>query len=228
MTKVGFLALTAGLLATVAFAPCADAQTINQKSKEKVRWYNAPREFQIIDDRPIVKDFREAPSAAQPFQMPPGPQSSPGFSGGGAGAMGDDGGGTLPAGGMPIPGGGGPGPGNLPYRTDNGPGLGNLPKADFSHAQSNIPARGMGPKGPLPGGFTTGMMGKVMPFNKAQPTMGNPAAGMANAARRANTATRASTPVASYGGGYGPSTGSSAGGSSTATQVHGKLLNRLK
>ena len=221
MTKIGLLAMTAGLVGTFAFALDADAQTVNPKSREKVRWYNAPREFQIIDDRPVVRDFREAPSSPSGFQLPPGPGSAPGFTGGGAGAMGDDGGGTLPAGGMPIGGGGG----QPAYKSDLGP-LGGLPKADFGHAQTNIPARGMGPKGPLPGGFSTGIHGKVMPFNKAQPQSASPAAG-----RRAAAAPSGPPPVPvhSYSGGYGqPSGGYSSSGSSSSTNVHGTLLNRLK
>jgi Ca-activated chloride channel family protein len=33
------------------------------KSRDKITWYNAPRELQIIDERPVVIDFREAPMA---------------------------------------------------------------------------------------------------------------------------------------------------------------------
>ncbi len=221
MRKIGLLALTAGAMAAVVFAPHACAQSVNAKAKEKVRWFNAPREIQIIDDRPIVKDFREAPSAPQQIQLPPGPQGMPGFSGGGAGAMGGEDGGTLPSGGMPL-GNGGPG-----YRTDSPMSPVPLPKADFGHQASNIPARGMGPKGPLPGGYNTGIHGKVMPFAKAAPGSGMGAArGMSNS--RASGSMAPST--ASYGGGYGVATGGGSGygsgGSSTA--VHASLLRKMK
>jgi hypothetical protein len=217
------VSLMAGVVCT---ASAANAQTANVKAKDKVHWYNAPREFQIIDDRPIIKDFREAPSGPQQVQMPPAPQGFGGVGGGGGGAMGDDGG-TMPSGGMPMQ---GSMPGG-PYRTD-GPMTGNslpLPNARGFGAQgSNIPARGMGPKGPLPGGFTSGIHGKIMPWAKPTPTAaaaaGRPG-GMGNGA--ANGSVR--MPAASYGGGYdsgGQAYGS--GGQSTQTAVHGYLLNRGK
>jgi hypothetical protein len=36
-------------------------------------WYSAPREMQIIDERPAVRDFREAPTPPKPIALPPGP-----------------------------------------------------------------------------------------------------------------------------------------------------------
>jgi hypothetical protein len=217
-SRLGLLALTIGMAA--ALATPAHAQTINSKAKEKVRWYNAPREVQIIDDRPIVKDFREAPSAPSSIQLPPGPQGAAGFGGGGAGALGGDGGDTLPAGGMPI-GGGGPG-----YRTDPGSGPVALPKADFGHQPSNIPARGMGPKGPLPGGFTTGIHGKVAPWNAAPPQT-------VSQAVRGRSSAMPQRPVqtASYsapGGGYGPSVGTASGAGGATTNVSARLLKKVK
>jgi hypothetical protein len=222
MSKLGILAMTLGVLAIVA-AP-ANAQSINKNAKEKVRWYTAPREIQIIDDRPVVKDFREAPAAAQSIQLPPGPQSGGGYGGGGGGAMGGDDGGTLPAGGMPM-GGGGPG-----YRTDAPGGPVGLPKADFGHAQTNIPARGMGPRGPLPGGYTTNRLaGKMMPWSPGQgvnPNVGRSMGGSRPVARQA------AAPAATYaapGGGYGPSVGGgSYGGGGSSTSVSAKLLKKIK
>lgn len=223
MSKFALLAMTLGMVAAVAVAP-ADAQNaVNAKAREKVRWYNAPREIQIIDDRPVVKDFREAPSAPQSIQLPPGPGAYGGVGGGGGGAMGGDDGGVLPAGGMPM-GGGGPG-----YRTDSPSGPVGLPKADFGHQASNIPARGLGPRGPLPGGQTTNRLaGRMMPWSPGQgvnPNVGRSAAG----ARRPVQA--AAPAAASYnpGGGYGPSVGGgSYGGSGSSTSVSARLLKKIK
>ncbi len=50
---------------------------INTKSLEKATFYNAPREIQIIDDRPVVRDFREAPTQDQGIELPPGPMVLP-------------------------------------------------------------------------------------------------------------------------------------------------------
>lgn len=222
MSKFGLLAMTVGLLAAVAIAP-ANAQNINTKAKEKVRWYNAPREIQIIDDRPIVKDFREAPSAPQQIQLPPGPQAYGGVGGGGGGAMGGDDGGTLPAGGMPLGNGGGPG-----YRTDSPSGPVGLPHADFGHAQTNIPARGLGPRTPLANGTTTNRLaGKMMPWSPGQGVNPN----VAPAARRAAASPKYVAPAASYNpaGGYGPSVGGgNYGGGGSSTSVSAKLLRKIK
>lgn len=221
MSKLGLLACTLGVLAVVAAAP-ADAQTINAKAKQKATWYNAPREIQIIDERPVIKDFREAPAAGQQIQLPPGPGAGGGYGGGGGGALGGDDGGVIPAGGMPIGGGGGS-PG---YRTD-GPGAG-LPKADFGHAQTNIPARGLGPRGPLPGGYSTNRLaGKMMPWQPGQGVNPNVGRSMSRAAAPA----QAVAPAATYnpGGGYGPSVGGgSYGGGGSSTSVSARLLKKIK
>lgn len=227
MSKLGILAMTLGVLAVVAIAP-ADAQgnSVNAKAKDKVRWYNAPREFQIIDDRPVIKDFREAPSSGQQIQLPPGPQAFGGMGGGGGGAMGGDDGGTLPSGGMPLGGGGQPA-----YRT-GGPmdPMGGLPKADFGHRPSNIPAGGMGPKGPLPGGFTTNRLaGKMMPWSPGQGV--NPNVGRMAGNRGAARPVQAAAPAATYNpaGGYGPSVGGgSYGGGGSSTSVSARLLKKIK
>jgi hypothetical protein len=36
-------------------------------------FYQAPREMQIIDDRPVIRDFREAPVMPEQVQLPPAP-----------------------------------------------------------------------------------------------------------------------------------------------------------
>ncbi|MBX9689042.1 MAG: hypothetical protein K2X27_20200 [Candidatus Obscuribacterales bacterium] len=208
-----------GILASVCLSPDAKAQMIDTKARQKASWYNAPREVQIIDERPVVRDFREAPSAPSMIQLPPGPQGFGGASGGGGGgAMGDGGGSpVLPAGGMPI-GDGGPG-----YR---GPSMGGLPleRAGFNRSPSNIPAGGIHPRGALPNGQTTGVHGSMM-----TPTAhsAGPAAGAGN--RAAMAPVRAATPAASYGGNYTQApAGASSGGGGASTRVQGVLLNRLK
>ncbi len=215
-----------GILATVclgaAAAPDANAQSISTKARQKASWYNAPREVQIIDERPVVRDFREAPAAPQSIQLPPGPQGfgGPG-GGGGGGAMGDGGGGdVLPAGGMPI----GGGMGDPGYRNAPMSGL-PLEKSGFNRTPSNIPAGGIRPKGVLPSGQTTGVHGSLMTPTAHQVGPGagaGPRSGMAAPAR-------ASTPAASYGGNYTQPTGGYSGsGSGANTNVKGVLLNRLK
>lgn len=209
-----------GILAAACVAPDAKAQMIDTKARQKASWYNAPREVQIIDERPVVRDFREAPSAPSQIQLPPGPQGfgGPG-GGGGGGAMGDGGGGSpvLPAGGMPIGGNGGPG-----YRT---PAMSGLPLEHSGFGNhTNIPAGGIGPKGVLPNGQTTGVHGSLM-----TPTAHSAPAASAAGNRAAMAPARAATPAASYGGNYTqPVGGSSGGGSGASTAVRGVLLNRLK
>ena len=77
MNKLLIVSLMAGV-ALLATNP-AQAQTrIKKDSLEKTQWHHAPREFQIIDDRPVIRDFREAPSEAGSIEIPPGPQASGG------------------------------------------------------------------------------------------------------------------------------------------------------
>jgi hypothetical protein len=211
-----------GVLAAASIMPAAEAQQmIDQKARQKASWFNAPREIQIIDERPVVRDFREAPSGPQMMQLPPGPQGFGGAGGGGgAGAMGDGGGGSpvLPAGGMPI-GDGGPGYRNAPQ------GMGGIPldRAGFGN-HTNIPARGMAPKGILPNGTTTGVHGSMMTPTARSAPRGQGAGGRGMAA-----AARPAAPVAaSYGGpAYTSAPAYSGGGGSTSTNVRGVLLNRL-
>src|SRR4029450_7946953 len=82
--KLVLVGLLAGLTLVATSSP-ADAQRIKKDSLEKTRWHNAPREFQIIDDRPIIRDFREAPAEAGTIELPPAPTGGGGGSGGGVG-----------------------------------------------------------------------------------------------------------------------------------------------
>jgi hypothetical protein len=220
MNKLALLALSTGLLATVA-VPAYAQGTVNTKARQKATFYNAPREIQIIDERPMVRDFREAPQRSQSIELPPGPGEHRGMYGGGGGALPDEGG-VIPSGGIPIGGNGDPG-----YRTPVETGPVGLDKADLNHRPSNIPAAGLGPKGPLPGGFTTGVHGRVSAPNYPQGLSAGPAQ---SGARRPMAQAAPGPQVSSYspGGGYGNSvgTGSSKGGATS--NVRGVLLNKLK
>jgi hypothetical protein len=73
-------------VATICSTTAASAQgggmRIQKDALQKANWHTAPREFQIIDDRPIIKDFREAPQKADnTIELPIGPAGS------GAGAL---------------------------------------------------------------------------------------------------------------------------------------------
>jgi len=57
---ISVLALGGSILVTTAPA-CA--QSISSRAKENVGWFSSPREIQIIDDRPVVHEFRESPVA---------------------------------------------------------------------------------------------------------------------------------------------------------------------
>ncbi len=217
-SKTAILGLS--ILAAISIAPDAKAQgSINTKARSKAVWYNAPHEVQIIDERPMVRDFREAPSAPSSIQLPPAPQGFGGAGGGGGGgAMGDGGAPVLPAGGMPIGGDGGPG-----YRTPAGSSV-PLDKVGFTRNPSNIPAGGIRPRGVLPSGQTTGVHGSLMT------PVAHTAAPASGAGNRAAMAPRAATPVASYGGQPYTSApaGAASGGGGASTAVRGVLLNRLK
>jgi hypothetical protein len=227
MNKLLLVALGIGIMipTTVGAANAQQGATsISPKARSQAKWYNAPREIQIIDERPVVRDFREPPQAANPIELPPGPGAHRGQYGGGGGALGDDGSGTLPGNGTPI--GGGPDRG---YRTpeEMNPNSVPLEKTGFNRMPTNIPAAGMGPKGPLPGGYTTGIMGKVAAPKypnglPASPLVGHRANPNGGPAAKP-TPVYSYSPGASYGNGVGTATG--AGGANTA--VTGKLMNRL-
>jgi hypothetical protein len=218
MNRVAVVAVSLGVLTGLIGAPAQAQQTINQKARQKASWYNSPREIQIIDERPTVHDFREAPVAPQSIKLPPGPGAArAGDYGGGAGAL-PEGGDVIPAGGMPIGGQGDPG-----YRTPMESNSVPLDKGDFGHRASNIPAGGIGPKGPLPGGFTTGIHGRVSPPSYPQGKM----AGPAQAGNRVPTAKGPA--VNSYsapGGGYGQSVGTGGGAGGANISLIGKLLKK--
>lgn len=196
-------------LSVLAIAGPASAQgMISEKARQKATFYNAPRQIQIIDERPVIHDFREAPQAAPMMQLPPGPGAYPGGAGGAGGQ------GQMMNGGA------------LPYRTPVNP-MGALPKSGFGQF-SNIPARGMGPQQALPNGTTSG--GHVaLPKQAAAPVASRSMLPGAGGARPA-AAARPAAPVAAagYGGNYTRTTGATGGGSSVSSNVSGRLMNRLK
>lgn len=202
-------------------AQAQSAHGISKKSTEPATWYEAPRQFQIIDDSPVVRDFREAPQNPGSIDLPGAPGGTSG--GHGAGALGALSGGSpsIPAGGLHLP---GNGPG---YRTGQSsmPGLGTLPKSGFGG--SNIPARGLGPRGLLPSGNTQNVIGKLMSEPRPLPAVA-PAAKAMVAHPTVAVARPAGPTVASYGGGYDSGAGSDYGASTnrTKTFVRGSLLRK--
>jgi len=228
--RYGLLALTV-LLGTVISGTSANAQggfqpQIQQNKLDKTKFYSSPRQMQILDERPIIKDFREAPSSSPMINLPPGPQAGGGgYGGGGAGALGD-----TPSGGS----GGAPvqlgGPGAAPYRTANDGNQLPLPKSGFN-GPTNIPARGLGPRGSLADATTTNrLMGKML---KPKEQIGGtyPAGNLGGGGPRRSVARpAAAAPVAaSYGSNYGAGTGtgtSSGGSGRTEGVVRGTLLKR--
>lgn len=212
MKNLLYIAILAGICSCTLSTP-AQAQRMKTNAVEKSHWHNAPREYQIIDERPIIRDFREAPQEAGTIELPPAPG---GFSGGGGGggALGNIPS-TLPSGGLQL---GGP---NQGFRSAPA-GLGSLPKSGFGG--TNIPARGLGPRNALPSGQSTNtLMGK----------MNNPGKGVGAGAPRGMSRSAGPTSgysgpaVSSYGGGYGSGSGPASGGSAsrTDTNVRGRLLN---
>jgi hypothetical protein len=206
-----------GGLLILALPGSAQGTRINKNALEKTKFYEAPRELQIIDDRPVVRDFREAPQDAGSIEIPPGPAGSGGgYGGSGSGALGGGPGSSIPAGGLQL---GGP---NQGYR--NAPaGIGSLPKSGFGG--SNIPARGMGPRNLLPSGSSNNqLMGKMMTPPPSQPAVGRPQ-GMSPTPARTNGNYNGPA-VSTYSGGYGQGSGSGYGGSASRTDssVRGHLL----
>jgi hypothetical protein len=231
VTKVAIATMLLSGLAALTLASPAKAQhaqqgggpRVNSKALEKTTYYNAPREIQIIDDRPVVRDFREAPQNPQGIDLPPGPGAGGGGNPGGGGAGALDGGGgpaNIPAGGLHIPG-VGTDPG---YRTPSGLGL-PPPKSGFGR-DTNIPARGMGPRGALPDATSTNrLMGKMLNPSAVKGMAAGPSHQMAPTTAKSN-GNYAGPTAQTYSGGYGNGAGGGTGGSSSVTQsfVKGSLL----
>lgn len=225
LKRVGRIGLTIATLAgafTIASMPAsAQGFQIHKNKLDKATFYKSPRQIQILDERPQIRDFREAPAQQEMISLPPGPTGAlGGHGGGGAGALGDGPGG----GSAPIQLGG---PGSLPYRTPDQGSL-PLPKSGFN-GPSNIPAGGLGPRNALPSGHTTNrLMGKMMTPKKAPGEGAGPARGMRPTIARTNG--NSAPAVKSYSGGYGNGDGNAFGGSSSRTEslVRGSLLKKGK
>jgi hypothetical protein len=221
MKRLLAVGLLLGVTVVVLAAP-AHAQRVRKDLLEKSHWYVAPREYQIIDDRPVIRDFREAPEAAGTVDLPPGPgMPAGGGGGGGAGALAGGGPGSTPTAAETQLGGPNPGFRNAPAS------MRSLPKAMLGRPENSNMRSLKTPAANLPGGFNTGVLGKLMNQQKGVPmgaqgaprAMGGPPAGR-------SAGHSAAAPVASYSGGYGSGSGSGYGGSSgrTETSVRGHLL----
>jgi len=190
--------------------------TMSKKALEKATFYNAPREYQILDDGPVIRDFREAPQTGGQIGLPNGPgggQGAGGIAGIGGGSGANQ---TIPSNGLPLTGGTGPGYRNAPI------GMTSLPKSGF--AGSNIPAGGMGPRGILPG-VTMGVVGKVMNQNKPVPAPAAPMHGVPLKGPPGGSSPGPAAPavVTSYGG-YGSHPTSYGNSTRTEQNVRGHLL----
>lgn len=228
-TKLVLMGLTVGLALSQSDAAFAQGGfKINAKKLDKVNFYNSPRQVQILDERPIIKDFREAPATPSMIALPPGPQGQGGgYGGNGAGALGD-----MPSGGdggapIQIP----ASPGQPNYRTPGGSSL-PLPKVgNFGGQGTNIPARGMGPANALPGGQTTNrLMGKMMAPKPQIGAAGGRPMGMSQGPAHTRGKFTQAPQAASYNGGEGYGSGGGFGGSSSKTEsvVRGSLLGKTK
>ena len=217
-TKYSLAALGVSAL-TILPGFAQGSNLVNTKATEKANWHVAPREIQIIDDRPIVRDFREAPAQQQQIQLPPPPAGFSGGSNNGGGLAGGPGS-SLPAGGMPLSG------GNLPgYRSPVDP-LGALPKSGFGR-ESNIPASLSRPRAGLQNGNTTGVVGNLLTPQKRSGQGVGPAKGIGPVAHRTQ-GNYTGPAVQTYSGGYGTGTGAGYGGSAGRSEaiVRGSLLRK--
>jgi hypothetical protein len=214
-------ALPLCLAQLVVLAPTVFAQgaVMSDRAMERSHWYSAPREYQIVDQRPIINDFRTAPVKPGQIAIPPGPGAA---GGPGGGSLGDPSGGAggssvIPDGGLPVGGGSAPG-----YRSDPS-GMSSLPKSGFGG--SNIPVGGMAPRGILPG-VNQSVVGKIMQQNKYKPAAVPARAVAARGPAVVNAPTKPSAPsVNSYGTNYS-SPNSYGSGLNSSQKVVGHLLRQ--
>lgn len=195
------VALAATAFALTSFTSQAQAQgsvTLKKGQLQQAGWYKSAPQIQIVDDGPIVHDYRTAPQQDQGFQIPIGPAGNNG---------------RIPEGGIPL------GSGQNMVRMAPS----TLPQAGFG---TNIPASGMGPARALPS-TKMGNLGNQYAAQQqanervsARPIgLGRPVSAQAGPARAASPA--------SYGGGYGTGAGGySGGGGGANTSVRAKLLGK--
>ena len=91
-----YLAITTGALVLSALTSSAQAQSPSVSLKkgqlQQAGWYKSAPQVQIVDDGPVVHDYRTAPHEDQAYQIPIGPAGTSG---------------RIPEGGIPL-GNGGP------------------------------------------------------------------------------------------------------------------------
>lgn len=222
-TNLHFKALPLAITQLIVLAPAVCAQgTMSDRAMERSHWYTAPREYQIIDQRPVINDFRTAPTKPGQIALPPGPGAG---GGPGAGSLGDPSGGAggtsvIPADGLQIPGNGSE-PG---YRSPES-GMSTLPKSGFGG--TNIPVGGLAPRGILPSTMANqSVVGKIMNQNKNyKPKTVATRAVQGKALNVPVIAKPAAPTVVSYGNNYSaPTTYGS--GLNSSKNVRGHLLNQ--
>lgn len=195
-------ALTAGAFALTAVTSAGHAQgTVNLKKGQlqQAGWHKSALQVQIVDDGPIVHDYRTAPQEDKPYQIPIGPAG---------------GGGRIPEGGIPLGNGG-------PQQMRVAPNA--LPQASFG---TNMPARGMAPARALPG-TEMGQLGKqyAAEQRRSQNNVSARPIGLGRPVSAAAAPNRIASP-ASYGPAYKSSGGGYVAQQSTSASLRGKLLGK--
>ncbi|MBU6451995.1 MAG: hypothetical protein KGS72_09480 [Cyanobacteria bacterium REEB67] len=181
------------------FTSAARAQgSVNVKKGQlqQTGWYKSNMQVQIVDDGPIVHDYRTAPAKDPGYQIPIGP----------AGA--DNG--RIPEGGIPL---GGDGPRQMRLAPNT------LPQSGFGG--SNIPARGMGPATALPG---TKMGGLGNQYAQQQKSSTGVSARPIGRPQTVSQSAGPASYGSGYGGPSGVSYGGAGSGGSSSANVSGKLL----
>lgn len=202
-----YLVMTTGALVLSALTSSAQAQSPSVSLKkgqlQQAGWYKSAPQVQIVDDGPVVHDYRTAPHEDQAYQIPIGPAGTSG---------------RIPEGGIPL-GNGGP---QMMRMAPN-----SLPQSGFG---TNMPARGMGPARALPG-TEMGQLGKQYAAEQRRSAQNNVSArpiglGRGNSAAAAPNRMASSSP-ASYGAAYhGSGGGYQAPSSSSSASVRAKLLGK--
>jgi len=201
-----YLVLTTGALVLSALTSSAQAQSpsvaIKKGQLQQAGWYKSNAQIQIVDDGPVVHDYRTAPHEDQAYQIPIGPAGTSG---------------RIPEGGIPL-GNGGP---QMMRMAPN-----SLPQSGFG---TNMPARGMGPARALPG-TEMGQLGKQYAAEQRRSAQNNVSArpiGLGRGNSAAAAPNRMASSPASYGAAYhGSGGGYVAPSSSSSASVRAKLLGK--
>ncbi len=200
-----YLAITTGALVLSALTSSAQAQSPSVSLKkgqlQQAGWYKSAPQVQIVDDGPVVHDYRTAPHEDQAYQIPIGPAGTSG---------------RIPEGGIPL-GNGGP---QMMRVAPN-----SLPQSGFG---TNMPARGMGPARALPG-TEMGQLGKQYAAQQraAQANVSARPIGLGRGNSAAAAPNRMAASPASYGAAYhGSGGGYVAPSSSSSASVRAKLLGK--